>query len=109
MLSEVWRVKNRERKRNIILIGLYPLGKKVRNLEASHSTVKNRPSKTISLISVFWVNRSIKNWNMLLVVPRHLRKVVVDIDWILNSFSESVAKQRSHIVIDHNPNCITAR
>ena len=108
MFSEVRRVKDGERKRHIILVGLYPLGKKVRNFEAGHSAVKNRPSKTISLVSVFWVDRSIKNWNMLLIVPRHLRKVVVNIDRILNSLSESVAKQGSHIVIDHNPNCITA-
>ena len=108
MFSEVWRVKYRERKRHIILVRLHPLREKVRNLEAGHSTMENRPSKAISLVSVFWMDWCIEDWDMLLVVPRHLRKVIVDIDWILNSLSESVAKQGSHIVIDHNPNCIAA-
>ena len=107
MLSEVWGVKYRERKRHIILVGLYPLGKKVGNLEAGHSTVKNRPSKAISFISVFWMDWRIEDWNMLLVVPWHLCKVVIDIDRVLNSFSESVPKQRGHVVIHNNPNCIT--
>ena len=68
--------------------------------------MENRPSKAISLVPVFWMDWCIEDWDMLLIVPRHLRKVVVNIDRILNPFSESVAKQWSHIVIDHNPDCI---
>jgi len=70
--------------------------------------MKNRPSETISFVSIFWMDWRIKDWDMLLVVPRHLCKIIIDIDWILNSFSESISEQRSHVVIHNNPDCIAA-
>lgn len=70
--------------------------------------MKNRPSKAISLVSVLWVNRNIKDWNMLLIVPRHLGELVVYIQRVLNSFSNAMAKKRGHVVVDHNPYCIAA-
>ena len=70
--------------------------------------MKNRPSKAISLVSVLWVNRNIKDRNMLLIVPRHLGELVVYIQRILYSLSNAMTEKRCHIIVGDNPNGITA-
>mgnify|MGYP003121220863 FL=1 len=69
--------------------------------------MKDRPSKAISLISVLWVDRDIKDWNVLLVVLLCGCKLVGHIDGVLNPLADPMAQQRSHVVIHNNPDCVT--
>lgn len=69
--------------------------------------MKNRPCKAVSLVSVLWVNWNIEDWNMLLIVLRHLGELVIYIQRVLYSFSNAVTKKRSHIVVGDNPNGVT--
>ena len=68
--------------------------------------MKNRPSKTISLISVLRVDRDIKDGDVLLIVLLCGCKFVGHIDGILNPLADPVTQQRSHVVIHNNPDCI---
>ena len=70
--------------------------------------MKDRPSKAISLISVLWVDRDIKDWNVLLVVLLCGCKLVGHIDGVLNPLTDPMAQQRSHVVIHNNPYGVAA-
>ena len=68
--------------------------------------MKDRPSKAISLVSVFWVDWDVKDRDVLLVVLLCGGKLVGHIDGVLNPLPDPMAQQRSHVIIHNNPDCI---